>query len=102
MLDAHGFCFPEKNNVPEKIVRMLNAHPALLTREEWDKTGYPFLKPYKEVLIKLYSGVTEFKKQEREDLEAMCGDFFDLDGEPIYKKSATHEAAPLCKLHIAA
>jgi hypothetical protein len=102
MLVTYGFCFPEKNNVPEKIVKMLNAHPALLTREEWGKTGYPFLKPYKDVLIKLYNGQTEFGKKEREDLEAICGDFFDLNGKPRYKKGATQKVAPFNKLRMAA
>ena len=82
MIKRHGISSYQFNTVPKNLLDKLKNAPDFLTKEEWKSFPYPFLDIDKQVLIKLSQGEVSFNKKEMAALDALCGDFFGLDGEP--------------------
>ncbi len=85
LLETFGLQFSNEEQYPWKTIQKFSMDPQSLTDEEWCMTGYPFIQQKREALIKLQNGGTEFDKSETELLEDLCGDFFELNGEPRHK-----------------
>lgn len=82
LIDTFGLCLSNGKVVTSKHLQQVAQSETPLTHDLWKTLGYPFLQSDRRALNKLMTGAVVFNKQETECLEALCGDFFCLNGKP--------------------
>ncbi|MEM9468817.1 MAG: hypothetical protein AAF988_01500 [Pseudomonadota bacterium] len=92
LIDRHGLVFDPKQNVGQQLATRISKDAASVSLSEMRKTGYVFNSLMRFTLIKIQNGHRSFTKKETEELEALVGDFFNLDGTPRHSKNISGPA----------